>query len=154
VIIVGAGPSGSTAAYYLSKHSSAHSDSLKIGLFDKKAFPRNKPCGDAWCKPALDILSDMGVLQKMESDGIVNVVKRGGLISPFGYRCINTDGASYGSVTGIDHREVDWFEVDNPSKLMSHHLSLSMSHHHLSLSLSHVITSPLTSSSRLQDIRY
>jgi len=123
VIIVGAGPSGSTAAYYLSKHSSAHSDSLKIGLFDKKAFPRNKPCGDAWCKPALDILSDMGVLQKMESDGIVNVVKRGGLISPFGYRCINTDGASYGSVTGIDHREVIWFEVDNPSKLMSHHLS-------------------------------
>lgn len=102
MIIVGAGPSGSTAAYYLSKHSTAHSDSLKVGLFDKKAFPRNKPCGDAWCKPALDILSDMGVLQKMESDGIVNVVKRGGLISPFGYRCINTDGASYGSVTGID----------------------------------------------------
>lgn len=42
----------------------------------------------------------MGILEKMEKDGIVNVVKRGGLISPFGYRCINTDGDSYGSVTG------------------------------------------------------
>lgn len=28
------------------------------------------------------------------------MVRRGGFISPFGYRCINTDGASYGSETG------------------------------------------------------
>lgn len=27
-------------------------------------------------------------------------MRRGGFISPFGYRCINTDGASYGSETG------------------------------------------------------
>ena len=42
----------------------------------------------------------MGVLSKMEADGIVKSVQRGGLISPFGHKCINTDGTAYGSVTG------------------------------------------------------
>jgi hypothetical protein len=94
VIIIGAGPAGATSAYYLGKQG------LKVALIDKKQFPRPKPCGDAWCKPGLDILEEMGVLQKMEADQIVRPVQRGGFISPFGYRCINTDGSSYGSVTG------------------------------------------------------
>jgi menaquinone-9 beta-reductase len=94
VIIVGAGPAGATAAYFLGEQG------LKVALIDKKQFPRPKPCGDAWCKPGLDILEEMGVLQKMEADQIVRPVQRGGFISPFGYRCINTDGSSYGSVTG------------------------------------------------------
>jgi flavin-dependent dehydrogenase len=93
-IIVGAGPAGATAAYFLGKKG------LKVALIDKKSFPRHKPCGDAWCKPALDLLEEMGVLSKMESDGIARPVKRGGFISPFGYKCINTDGDAYGSVTG------------------------------------------------------
>jgi len=95
VLVVGAGPAGSTAAYYLGKRG------IKVALCDKKAFPRQKDCGDAWCTPALQILEDMGVLAKMEADGIAHAVKRGGLISPFGYRCINTGGDSlYGAVTG------------------------------------------------------
>eukprot|EP00981_Chlorochromonas_danica_P007820 scaffold1884_cov343-Ochromonas_danica.AAC.37 len=94
VFIVGAGPAGATAAFYAAKQG------IKVGLFDKKFFPRYKPCGDAWCKPALDILEDMGILVRMEADGIVKPVKRGGFISPFGYKCINTDGSNYGSVTG------------------------------------------------------
>lgn len=93
-LVVGAGPAGSTASYFLGKNN------LKVALLDKKKFPRQKICGDAWCKPALDILEEMGVLKKMEDDGITNSVRRGGLISPFGYECINTDGSSYGSVTG------------------------------------------------------
>jgi flavin-dependent dehydrogenase len=36
----------------------------------------------------------------MERDGITHSVTRGGFISPFGYACINTDGAAYGSVSG------------------------------------------------------
>lgn len=36
----------------------------------------------------------------MKADGAFREVKRGGFISPFGYECINTDGAAYGSVTG------------------------------------------------------
>lgn len=95
VLIVGAGPAGSTAAYF-----SVNEGNLKVGLVDKKAFPRHKPCGDAWCAPALKILDEMGVLEKMEKDGIINSVNRGGFISPFGYQCINTDGAEYGAVTG------------------------------------------------------
>eukprot|EP01041_Mallomonas_annulata_P012137 gene12137-25471_t len=94
VIIVGAGPAGSTAAYFLAKGG------LKVAILDKKVFPRAKPCGDAWCAPALTILEEMGVLEKMEKDGIVKSVTRGGLISPFGHECINTDGETYGSVTG------------------------------------------------------
>jgi hypothetical protein len=96
VLIVGAGPSGSTAAYF----AATGKENLKVGLFDKKRFPRVKFCGDAWCAPALNILDEMGILSKMEEDGIVHPVKRGGFISPFGYQCINTDGDAYGSVTG------------------------------------------------------
>ena len=55
---------------------------------------------DAWCAPALEILDEMKVLKKMEFDGIVKAVTRGGFISPYGYECINSDGAQYGSVTG------------------------------------------------------
>jgi flavin-dependent dehydrogenase len=93
-LIVGAGPAGSTTAFYLGKLG------YRVALCDRKKFPRQKVCGDAWCKPALDILEDMGALKKMEADGICHVVKRGGLVSPFGYECINTDGDAYGSVTG------------------------------------------------------
>ena len=95
ILVVGAGPAGSTAAYFL-----ATKYNLKVGLFDKKRFPRQKICGDAWCAPALKILEEMKVLEKMESDGIVHSVTRGGFISPFGYQCINSEGATYGSVTG------------------------------------------------------
>jgi len=40
VIIVGAGPAGSTAAYYLN-------ESLDVLIIDKSAFPRHKACGGA-----------------------------------------------------------------------------------------------------------
>ena len=40
VLVVGAGPAGATASYFLS-----HKYGLKVGLFDRKSFPRPKPCG-------------------------------------------------------------------------------------------------------------
>lgn len=40
-VIVGAGPSGSTCAYYLTKNGA------KVALIDKETFPRDKYCGDA-----------------------------------------------------------------------------------------------------------
>ncbi len=40
-VIVGAGPSGSTCAYYLAKNGA------KVALIDKETFPRDKYCGDA-----------------------------------------------------------------------------------------------------------
>lgn len=105
-VIIGAGPAGATAAYFMGKQG------LRVALIDKKTFPRPKPCGDAWCKPALDILEEMGVLSKMESDGIARPVKRGGFISPFGYKCINTDGTTYGSVTGCKTYAIKRFIAD------------------------------------------
>lgn len=39
VVVVGAGPSGSTAAKFLSE------DGIKVLLVDKSKFPRDKPCG-------------------------------------------------------------------------------------------------------------
>ena len=55
VVIVGAGPGGSTTAYYLAK------EGKKVLLLEKKKFPRDKICGDAICKTAIEILMDMGV---------------------------------------------------------------------------------------------
>ena len=43
------GPAGSTAAYFMAKQG------FRVALLDKKKFPRHKPCGDAWCAPALVI---------------------------------------------------------------------------------------------------
>ena len=137
VVIVGAGPAGTTAAYYLSDSGK------KVLILERKSFPKTKLCGDAWCArsqrislltcccltptasplpptstlphlscllvvrcaPALDILEDMklegsSVHGCMEQDGAFHSVTRGGFISPFGYQCINTEGAAFGSVSG------------------------------------------------------
>jgi len=82
VIVVGAGPGGATTAYYLT-HAAGES-APRVALLDKAHFPRDKICGDAWCAPALDILEDMGVLQKLEAEGLVRDTRAGGFISPSG----------------------------------------------------------------------
>lgn len=90
VIVVGAGPAGATAGFFLAKKG------RRVLLVDKKTFPRAKPCGDAWCAPALTILEEMGILAKMEAEA-AHPVRRGGFISPRGIRCISYE---YGAVTG------------------------------------------------------
>ena len=50
VIIVGAGPAGSTAAKYLSEMN------LNVLLIDKAIFPRKKPCGGGIPVQVLDKL--------------------------------------------------------------------------------------------------
>src|SRR3990167_4207918 len=77
-IIVGAGPAGATAAYYLA------TGGKRVALLEKATFPRDKYCGDAWCAPALDILEDMGVLQRLEAEGLVRGTTSGGFVSPGG----------------------------------------------------------------------
>jgi len=59
VVIVGAGPSGSTTAYYLAKQG------FKVLLLDKFNFPRDKTCGDGLTPRALHILEDMGLLDTL-----------------------------------------------------------------------------------------
>ena len=94
VVIVGAGPAGSTAAYYLADKG------YRVALLERKTFPRDKICGDAWCSPALDILEEMGILQELEEKNLCRSVQYGGLVSPFGYSCINKDTV-YGSTKTI-----------------------------------------------------
>ena len=60
VIIVGAGPSGSTAALYAEKRG------LKTLLLDKQKFPRDKICGDALSGKSVGILRDLELLDEVE----------------------------------------------------------------------------------------
>jgi geranylgeranyl reductase family protein len=49
-IVVGAGPAGSYAAYLLAKRGAA------VALLDRSVFPREKPCGGALSRKALDLV--------------------------------------------------------------------------------------------------
>lgn len=104
VCIVGGGPAGATAACYL-----ARVGVKRILLLDKKAFPRTKPCGDAWCEIAIAILEELGILSKMEAAGICHPVQRGGFVSPSGLECV---GGPYGSASRIRTYAIKRFRAD------------------------------------------
>ncbi|MBA3871770.1 MAG: geranylgeranyl reductase family protein [Anaerolineae bacterium] len=61
VVIIGAGPAGSSAAYYLACAG------MKVLLLDKATFPRDKTCGDGLVPRALPILAEMGILNTLKS---------------------------------------------------------------------------------------
>ncbi len=61
VIIIGAGPAGSTAAVHLA--SQGH----RVLLIDKESFPREKVCGDGLITDALNCLERMGIRERVES---------------------------------------------------------------------------------------
>jgi len=63
VVVIGAGPGGSSAAYYNA------SLGKRVLLLDKATFPRDKTCGDGLTPRALHILDDMGVLAQAEDAG-------------------------------------------------------------------------------------
>ena len=60
VIIVGAGPAGSSAAYHLARLG------RRILLLEKGRFPRDKSCGDGLTRSSVRILASMGVLPKLD----------------------------------------------------------------------------------------
>src|SRR5205085_11126556 len=55
VIVVGAGPGGSSAAYHLARHG------LTVLVLEKTEFPREKVCGDGLTPRAVKQLVRMGV---------------------------------------------------------------------------------------------
>lgn len=55
VIVVGAGPGGSSAAYYMARHG------LRVLVLEKAEFPREKVCGDGLTPRAVKQLVKMGV---------------------------------------------------------------------------------------------
>jgi geranylgeranyl reductase family protein len=64
VIVVGAGPAGSTTAYYLAQAG------LDVLLLEKSAFPREKVCGDGLTPRGVKALVAMGI-SVSEQDGWV-----------------------------------------------------------------------------------
>jgi geranylgeranyl reductase family protein len=66
VIIVGAGPAGSAAAYYLATQG------LDVLLLEKTAFPREKVCGDGLTPRAVKQLHDMNIDTSVEAGWLHN----------------------------------------------------------------------------------
>ncbi len=59
VTIVGGGPAGAAAAYFLARRG--HS----VVVVEKKAFPREKVCGDGLTPRAIEVLEDMGLRDEL-----------------------------------------------------------------------------------------
>ena len=59
VVIVGAGPGGSTAATILAR------EGREVLLVEKDSFPRDKICGDAISGKSVDVLRELGMLEDL-----------------------------------------------------------------------------------------
>jgi len=66
VIVVGAGPGGSTTAYHLARHG------VTVLLLEKTEFPREKVCGDGLTPRAVKQLVQMGVDTSPEAGWLHN----------------------------------------------------------------------------------
>ncbi len=79
VVVVGAGPGGSTAAAYLARHG------LSVTLLEKSQFPREKVCGDGLTPRATRALTRLGIDTSREAGWIHNYGLRvyGGRTEPF-----------------------------------------------------------------------
>lgn len=76
VIVVGAGPAGSTAAFYLAKAG------VDVLLVDKETWPRNKVCGDAYLPALNGIFNDMGIYEELEKE-VCAACDKMNLIDPY-----------------------------------------------------------------------
>jgi len=81
VVVIGAGPAGSTASRYLAK------EGLKVCIIDKDSFPRDKPCGGGFSK---DLIEEFPYLQARTEDFLKGIAKIGVLHSP--NRCVALRG--------------------------------------------------------------
>ena len=61
VIIVGAGPAGTSAALYANRFG------LKTLLLDKSRFPRDKTCGDALSGKSVKVLDDLNLIDGLDN---------------------------------------------------------------------------------------
>ncbi len=63
VVIVGAGPAGATAGYFLARAG------VDVLMVDQARFPRDKACGDSIAPGAVEMLEKMGLLGWVERQG-------------------------------------------------------------------------------------
>jgi geranylgeranyl reductase family protein len=62
VLVVGGGPAGAAAGYWLAK--AGHD----VAIVERKQFPREKTCGDGLTPRAVSQLTDMGLLDRLDQD--------------------------------------------------------------------------------------
>lgn len=67
VLIIGAGPAGSSLAWRLARSG------IATCILDARAFPRSKPCGDAISPGATPILDEMGVSDAVRAAGAAEI---------------------------------------------------------------------------------
>lgn len=67
VVVVGAGPAGSSAAIRLARSG------FDVVLVDRSRFPRDKPCGEFLSPGATPILEELGVRPAVEAAGAVRL---------------------------------------------------------------------------------
>lgn len=67
VVVVGAGPAGSTAAASLARRG------RNVLLVDRAQFPRDKPCGDGIPPGTVGILHDLGLREELDGAGFTPV---------------------------------------------------------------------------------
>lgn len=81
VLVVGAGPGGSAAAYFLAAQG------LDVLLVDRSDFPRDKTCGDGLSPRALSVLRAMGLLPTVADAGFrINRVR---IVAPDGTHLVS-----------------------------------------------------------------
>ena len=76
VVVVGAGPAGSTAAKFLSEKG------VKVLLIDKDKFPRDKPCGGGLCEHITEFDHIQEKIETDPSDFSDSICMRGKIVSP------------------------------------------------------------------------
>lgn len=60
VLVIGGGPAGSAAGYWLARHGH------DVTIVEKKRFPRDKTCGDGLTPRAVKQLADMGLADELD----------------------------------------------------------------------------------------
>ncbi len=97
VIIVGGGPAGAAAAYFLARGGA------RVLLLDRATFPRAKPCAEYLSPQASRLLDEMGALDAVEQAGAAHlagmVVRapngahiRGDFVAAHGFRAFRDRG--------------------------------------------------------------
>ncbi|MGD9704923.1 MAG: geranylgeranyl reductase family protein [Acidimicrobiia bacterium] len=61
VLVVGGGPAGASAAYWLASKGHA------VTILERRTFPRDKTCGDALTPRAVKALGDMGIADELSA---------------------------------------------------------------------------------------